>query len=301
MTVYRGSHREHVPGLQAERAQLFWNDFYENNSSHPEWIVDSQACLLHVPNMSGASDCPPACLELGCGDGALAAALAWRGWRVLAVDVSPVSIHQARATHERVCGACTERAGSVRFEAADAMALPADLLQDFGARGGFQLIVEKGMSDTLDFRGRNNEKRSLLLRFFSSVYSMLAPGGQYLIVTPRARVRHLRTAAPWAEVTTGAIVAPIGLLDASALRSRASEDRRAMAYAHVARKGVDGAEEVPDESPAAGDDLSFWEPSSCVVCGCQRLPRYRSAQSWAKHMSFCGGSGSAVDDTNLSH
>lgn len=55
-----------------------------------------------VRDASSRSGTPTRVLDLGCGDGAIAAELAGAGARVTGVDVSPVAIERARAAHPQV-------------------------------------------------------------------------------------------------------------------------------------------------------------------------------------------------------
>lgn len=57
----------------------------------------------------------------------------------------------------------------------------------------FDVVVDKGCADTFQFRGKTNESDELLRQLFHSVYAVLRPGGAYLVVTPRRKVKHLRS------------------------------------------------------------------------------------------------------------
>ena len=55
----------------------------------------------------------------------------------------------------------------------------------------FDVVVDKGMSDTLQFRSKNQEQKALLLQMFTAVHRVLVPRGKFWIFTPKPRVRRL--------------------------------------------------------------------------------------------------------------
>lgn len=57
----------------------------------------------------------------------------------------------------------------------------------------FDVVVDKGCADTFQFRGKTSESDGLLRSLFRSVHAVLRPGGAYLVVTPRKKVKHLRS------------------------------------------------------------------------------------------------------------
>jgi methyl halide transferase len=97
-------------------------------------------------------------LEVGCGTGTNALWLAARGYDVVAVDVAPVAIEQARA---RAGDAAGVRFEVVDFLAADPPGAPFDLVFD---RGCFHVF------DDAEVRAR----------FAARVAAALAPGGMWL-------------------------------------------------------------------------------------------------------------------------
>ncbi len=132
-------------------------------------------------------------LVAGCGRSALGVEL-WRlGHHVVNLDISEVAIEQMRERHPEcvwVVGDVTNMTGLVRD-------------------GCFDVVVDKGTSDTLCFRVSTKQKhmRTVMLRsFLTESYRVLASGGRLLVVTTRARIKGLHVdghANEHVEETTG--------------------------------------------------------------------------------------------------
>lgn len=93
----------------------------------PPWDIGGPQPAL----MALVSDYPPRnpILDVGCGTGDLAIALAQQGWQVLGIDIVATAITAARAKQHRLIPAV---AGRLEFAVADA-AQPAQLQRQFGA------------------------------------------------------------------------------------------------------------------------------------------------------------------------
>ena len=100
---------------------------------------------------------PGRALELGCGEGRNARWLAERGWRVTAVDFSPVALERARGLAER-------RGLAVEWVCADATAYGAEAVHDLVALLYLQLPEAE------------------LARALGAAVAALAPGGTLLVV-----------------------------------------------------------------------------------------------------------------------
>lgn len=112
------------------------------------------------------SEFPPAdpILDVGCGSGDLAIALAQRGQRVLGVDFVPAAIEQARG---KAAELPAEAADRLDFRVGDALR-PSELGQRFGAvtDSGFLHLFEPDQGD----------------RFASELAAALVPGGRYYLL-----------------------------------------------------------------------------------------------------------------------
>jgi SAM-dependent methyltransferase len=76
----------------------FWDEMYRSRdqvfSGAPNGVLVTEA-----------TDLPPGrALDVGCGEGADALWLAWRGWQVTAVDISRIALQRAAATSADVAG-----------------------------------------------------------------------------------------------------------------------------------------------------------------------------------------------------
>ena len=109
---------------------------------------------------------PPAgpVLDVGCGSGDLAIALAGEGLEVLGVDFSEAAIQQAR---DRAAAPGRGVAGSLRFEVADALR-PSLLRRRFGA------VVDSGFLHLFD--------PPEAARFVDELAAVLVPGGRYYLL-----------------------------------------------------------------------------------------------------------------------
>lgn len=263
----RGRHRDLRPGEiggQATRAARFWNFLYSPsptlardqlpglpsvNSGDPlgaeyldvrqaddtttEWVADPAAMLpvlVQATDAQARSLRPPASvLEIGCGYSSLAARVydALGGTvAVTATDISEVALERL----ERTFGG--SRPG-LRFLRADATNLGAF------ADGAVDLVVDKGMSDTLQFRARTKESRALRRALFAEVHRVLCPGGTYVLATPKQQPQYLHT-VPWASVGRVQLSEPNGkLFDLGSRGDPTATVLARSAYVHVCRKPIE--------------------------------------------------------------
>lgn len=272
---------------QATRAARFWDELYtaaaapsagpgataaaagtpgartaSSTVAHDEWILPAEDVLPHLP---AALPRGARVLELGCGVSSLGAcvAISQPGAAVLGVDISPAAV----AESIRRNSAAAQPLGNLAFAVADVTALGASLCPD----GAFALVLDKGTSDTLAYRGRRADTKALLAAMFAEVERVLAPGGLYVIATPRRTVRQLRSVA-WASVRS----TEVAILGGGGLGGAA----RGTVWVHVCTK-CDGT----PAPPVVVRDLE----TACSGCGIARYPRYRTAAAWTKHARFCSG------------
>jgi len=166
-----------------------------------EWISDPNR-LLPLLLEAVQDRLPSTVLEIGCGDSSLAAQLydALEGRAaVTAIDISEVALARSR---EAFCG---PRPG-LRFLHADATNL-----EGLFANATLDLVVDKGMADTLQFRAKTKQSRALRRALFAEVFRVLTPGGVYVMTTPKFSPRYLHT-VPWASVSKILLGQPEGLI-----------------------------------------------------------------------------------------
>lgn len=128
----------------------------------PPWDVGGPQ-----PAMSALLDAyPPASpvLDVGCGSGDLAIALAQRGLQVLGIDFVDTAIAQAR---EKTAALSPEVANLLDFQVADAL-WPSHLKRRFGA------VVDSGFLHL--FEGEQRD------RFIDEIAVTLLPGGRYYLL-----------------------------------------------------------------------------------------------------------------------
>lgn len=103
-------------------------------------------------------------LDVGCGSGDLAVALAQRGLTVLGIDIVDAAIERARAKADALP---PEVAGRLEFQVADALR-PSLLRRPFGA------VVDSAFFHVLEAEQRD--------RFVDELARALAPGGRYYLL-----------------------------------------------------------------------------------------------------------------------
>jgi SAM-dependent methyltransferase len=139
---------------------------------------------------------PGRALDVGCGLGDTAEELARRGFRVLAFDVSPSAVEEARRRFPR---------SRVDYRVADLLRLPADFA------GAFDLVVECYTLQVLPPEAR--------ARAVAALRTTLAPGGALLVVARGREPEEPPGEMPW-PLTRGEIEA----LATPALRLERCED-----------------------------------------------------------------------------
>jgi len=300
-------------GDQADRAVSFWDSFYRSGgqavaalefepeeecgvihtsgssgsgSGGPvEWVLEPQVVLPGVLRvLDGRQMRPKRILEIGCGESALAELLhaALEGQtEVTAVDISEVALANARrrAADNAVGG----EGSNLRFMRADVTNLR-DLYED----GSLDVVIDKGMQDTLQFRARTTESKTLLANLFAEVFRVLSPGGCYVIASPKPRIRYLRTVG-WDRIDREALAVGSARLEQHQDRDdrKSSDDT---CYIHVCLKPTEKYLLEMDTLSANKAAQAELEDEHCSGCGAIRsTSRYRSERSWTRHVEFCAG------------
>lgn len=139
---------------------------------HPDWNAsyaagnkpwDTGHPSLHLVEAVRAGTIPAGrALEVGCGTGASALWLAAHGFEVVAVDLSPLAIEEARGKAAGA-GAGAERC---RFEVAD-------FLTSEPPGGPFSFVFDRGCFHVFD-------EPEVRARFAAHVAALLSPGGMWL-------------------------------------------------------------------------------------------------------------------------
>jgi SAM-dependent methyltransferase len=203
--------------MQKERTLQFWDDYYKTHQDEQskEWILKPSTLLLqklahHVPRKQNCR-----ILEIGCGTSSLARdlfrylldteprapnnstndQLVWQETlQVIATDVSSTCIKKCQ---ERDANISDER---LRYQTLNVVETCPEL------RGQFDVILDKGCLDTFLFRSRQRGGGRqpygvLLSTVLNNLQSWLCqPSGQYLVLTPRSKLKSARDYVGFASV-----------------------------------------------------------------------------------------------------
>jgi ubiquinone/menaquinone biosynthesis C-methylase UbiE len=168
-----GFHQQEVVNNYFKSRSLHWKDIYTNSGVHAEIIRDRHASVLAWID-SLALEPGSSVLEVGCGAGFMAVALAQREFRVYAIDSSDGMIEQARSN-------AAEAGFTDRFslDVGDVYSLA---FED----GFFDLVIAIGVIPWL-------ERPELAIQELSRV---MRPGG-HLIITTANRAGLVSYFDPW--------------------------------------------------------------------------------------------------------
>jgi SAM-dependent methyltransferase len=158
----------------------FWN-VYHHKVDQKEWIVKPSSNLLNYLQRWILKN--TTVLEIGCGTSHLSRYLflcnRFTGTSFLVTDVSPVCID---FNHKRDASLLSD---SFQYQVLDALDPPLE-----ERKQNFDVVMDKGCLDTFLYRSSHGEK--LVLSLLDNIYQMLKIDGQYLIFTPRKKIRLVR-------------------------------------------------------------------------------------------------------------
>jgi SAM-dependent methyltransferase len=159
---------------RAERTVEFWNkQFLTDDETVKEWFIDAQLTTqLVIPHLKPTSKV----LIIGCGLSNLGPCLYDAGYRfITSTDISDVAIDAMRTEHQ-----------IKRPEMVWAMG-DATRMQDTMLDASFDVILDKGVSDTILFRHNQKEGKFFIQELYNEVYRVLKPDGKYLVFSPRRK------------------------------------------------------------------------------------------------------------------
>jgi len=150
------------------RSTEWWDDYFTTHGIE-DWVMSAQAAAEVFQEYCSSAPYGSSVLVVGCGSSELPMLLHQQGFRVTAVDISEVVIRDM-AQHE-----------GPTWLVADVTDLPFN-------SNAFDVVLDKGTSDTLFFRVKRRFRCALVSSMWREVMRVLGPHGLYVNVTPRKAV-----------------------------------------------------------------------------------------------------------------
>lgn len=281
---------------QAERAARFWNEYYKpevvlpceesavlnyTSSSHDtchEWICSPEDIIPLLPPRL-LQEGVYRVLEIGCGDSTLAETIYNESPELtyyLGLDISQQVIDNMNHKHnlknhtQNCCNNDHDMfSHGLHYEVANIL----DISPILCPTNSFHLIIDKGTSDTMQYRAPKDDCKLLLHRLFAAIYNLLVPGGTYVIISPKYSIKGLRTTVPW-EVTR----TPLQLQHSEIHLDNPSN--KGTVYAHICTKGVNSCN-------GGSGDVSSQEWLYCPHCKKSRDEMQIRGEKWRIHRKYC--------------
>lgn len=174
-------HRGWGGGVNAEFPHPpYWRRFYESAAERSgcatfEWGAGGEGLAVQrlAARLRRASPAAPVkALHAGCGTSALGAALAAQGWQVTNCDFCEEAVGTLAELESLGLLSCARRGGGrSEYAVGDILAPPA------AWHGAFDVVVEKGLSDTILFGDGPDAALDRAVRYAAAVDALLRPGG----------------------------------------------------------------------------------------------------------------------------
>lgn len=174
--------------MQKEKTIEFWDELHQRDSAK-EWIVkpsDALSALIEQALGGGLLFEGAHVLEIGCGTSCLARDVYcyFKGAiGVIATDVSAICI---RENQERDHTIITASRGRFSYQVMNGLESNENL------ENRFDMILDKGCSDTFLFRSAIKERKRMVGTLLNNVHKWLNDGGKYIVMTPREKHNLLR-------------------------------------------------------------------------------------------------------------
>lgn len=202
-----------------EAQHSYWDRmFADPPASKEDWIVSPQLLSATMHKHVRPTD---RILIVGCGVSGLAFSLFKElgCQKIVSTDISDVAIQQMAAKHADT---------PLIWKVADATSLAE--FED----GSFDVIIDKGTSDTFFFRYKSHQRLEMAEKMFEACARVLTIGGRYIDITPRKKVPELDKYFPSFESVQ---------LDGEANVVATRDGRMRPAFVHVCTKCL------PDDAP----------------------------------------------------
>eukprot|EP01103_Thecamoeba_quadrilineata_P009215 TRINITY_DN1893_c0_g1_i1.p1 TRINITY_DN1893_c0_g1~~TRINITY_DN1893_c0_g1_i1.p1 ORF type:complete len:424 (-),score=91.48 TRINITY_DN1893_c0_g1_i1:210-1481(-) len=163
------------------------------NQTDEDWIASFED-IEEILNQQLSFDKTQKFLVVGCGSSPLGSQLYDRGYHnVTSTDISGVVIESMEKQNQQL-------RPEMRWIVNDITDTQScnKMLEELDFRH-FDVVIDKGVSDTLQYRRKHTERLILLQRMFTQVQRLLSPEGVFVIVSPRRRIRCLDS-YPWKHI-----------------------------------------------------------------------------------------------------
>lgn len=238
--------------MQKESTLKFWDDFHETEGAK-EWIVHPTAelfDLIYAECSSVREDGRFQVLEIGCGTSTMAREF-WkyisgikneRDFHVRSTDVSQVCVDACFARDKDLTNV-SDQGGTVaggcglNYTTLNVLETPVE-----AERGAWSVILDKACLDTFMFRSRHRGLKKaypeLVQTALDNIWTLMAPGGVYMLMSPRTKLKAVRDYVGFSSVERRAVQSEEKGGKICSKNNTTRKERDEACYMYICRKNL---------------------------------------------------------------